>query len=236
MVDKPKEGRLFNFFKKRAAVLKKFSFRLPRFVGAMLFKERIFRHYCWDYIRSKFYYENIMRYRCKELGKNFMLFGEMPFIEGDGDIFIGDNVTMYGRNVMFTGGLTGKDSCIRIGDNSCLGFAVVMRAADRIEIGKNCMVGGATRISDNDGHPIHARRAVIHTKIEQKDVKPVVIEDDVWIGEQCKILKGVTIGRGSIVSTGSIVTKSIPPMKIAMGNPARAVMWVPGAEPEGEKN
>lgn len=234
MADAPKEGKTFTFFKKKARMLRRFSFRLPRFVGRILFKERIFRHYCWDFLRSKLYYENIMRYRCKELGRNLMLFGEIPFMEGNGDIYIGDNVTIYGHVVMFTGGHVDKDSRIVIGDNTVLGFAVQLRAAKRIEIGRNCMIGGGARISDNDGHPIHARRTTENTKIAPEDVKPVVIEDDVWIGEDVTILKGVTIGEGSIVSASSVVTKSVLPMKIVMGNPARAVMWVPDAQ-TGEK-
>jgi len=236
MTEEHKEGKLFNFMKRNAKRLIKAKFVLPKPICRFLFKERVFRQYAWTYIKSKLYYENIMRYRCKEIGENFLLFGEVPFMEGDGDIIIGNNVTMYGKVVMFTGGDIHKDSKIVIGDNTSIGFGVVFRTAREIIIGKNCMIGGGTRISDNDGHPIHAKRTEENTKVPLEDVKPVIIEDDVWIGEQSKILKGVTIGKGSIISTGSIVTKSIPPMKIAMGNPARAVMWVPGAEPEKEQN
>lgn len=231
-----KEGKLFNFFKRRARErLKSFRFRLPRFVGGFLFKERIFRHYCWDYLRSKLYYENIMRYRCKELGKNFLLFGEIPFMEGDGDIYIADNVTMFGKVVMFTSFDVHDDSQITIGENSVIGFGVQFRAAKKISVGKRCMIGGGVRISDTDGHPIHAQRTREHGKLMPEDIKPVTIEDDAWIGENATVLKGVIIGRGSIVSTGSVVTKSVPPWKIVMGNPARVVMWVPGAEPDAEK-
>jgi len=50
---------------------------------------------------------------------------------------------------------------------------------------------------------------------------PVVIEDDVWIGLNCTILQGVTIGKGSIIGAGAVVTKDIPPYSIALGVPAR---------------
>lgn len=52
---------------------------------------------------------------------------------------------------------------------------------------------------------------------------PVTIEDDVWIGANCQILKGVTIGARSVIGAGSVVTKSIPPDCIAAGNPCRVV-------------
>jgi galactoside O-acetyltransferase len=55
------------------------------------------------------------------------------------------------------------------------------------------------------------------------DEKPVVIEDDVWIGSRVTILGGVTIGRGSIIGASSVVTKSCPPYSIVAGNPAQVV-------------
>ena len=53
--------------------------------------------------------------------------------------------------------------------------------------------------------------------------KPVVIEDNVWIGEHSTILKGMTIGKGSIIGCHSVVTKDIPPYCIAARNPAKVV-------------
>jgi acetyltransferase-like isoleucine patch superfamily enzyme len=222
-----KEGALFNFCKRKSSFLRHLSIRLPKSVGRLMFKERIFRDYAWHYILSKLYYENIMRYRCKEVGENLQLFHDLPFMQGDGEICIGDNVTMQGHIVMFTGGHVYRDSEIRIGDNSTIGFGVVLRAARSVSIGRNCLIGNFVTISDNDGHPIGLHRDL---GVSPKDVKPVIIEDDVWVGEHCIILKGVTIGRGCIVSSGSVVTKSVPPMKIVMGNPARVAMWVPEGE------
>lgn len=52
---------------------------------------------------------------------------------------------------------------------------------------------------------------------------PIIIEDNVWIGERAIILKGVTIGMGAIVATGAIVTKDVPPYSVVAGNPAKIV-------------
>lgn len=55
---------------------------------------------------------------------------------------------------------------------------------------------------------------------------PIVIEDNVWIGARSVILKGVTIGEGSIVACDSVVTKDVPPFTIVAGNPARVVKHI----------
>lgn len=55
------------------------------------------------------------------------------------------------------------------------------------------------------------------------ETKGIIIESDVWIGANCCVLDGVTIGRGSVIGAGSIVTKSIPPMSVAVGNPCRVI-------------
>ncbi|MEN6551326.1 MAG: DapH/DapD/GlmU-related protein [Methanobacterium sp.] len=53
--------------------------------------------------------------------------------------------------------------------------------------------------------------------------KPVIVEDHVWIGARVIVLPGVTIGKGSIVGAGAVVSKNVPPYSVAVGNPARVV-------------
>jgi len=55
------------------------------------------------------------------------------------------------------------------------------------------------------------------------DAQPVVIEDDVWLGNRCMIMKGVTVGQGSVVAACSLVTKNVPPNTMVVGVPARVV-------------
>lgn len=55
------------------------------------------------------------------------------------------------------------------------------------------------------------------------EIKPVTIEDDVWLGARVCILPGVTIGKGSIIGACAVVSKSIPPYSLAVGNPAKVV-------------
>ena len=84
-------------------------------------------------------------------------------------------------------------------------------------------------ILDTDVHQLDylARRGVrVSDKVDDITTvqsAPITIEDDVWIGANCQILKGVTIGARSIIGAGSVVTKSIPADCIAAGNPCRVI-------------
>jgi acetyltransferase-like isoleucine patch superfamily enzyme len=57
------------------------------------------------------------------------------------------------------------------------------------------------------------------------DLREVVIEDDVWLGANVFVMPGVTVGKGAIISAGTVVTKSVPPFAIVAGNPGRLVGW-----------
>lgn len=89
-----------------------------------------------------------------------------------------------------------------------------------IHIGKNCRIGHNVEIFDSDFHGLEVRNRS-HSFPEL--AKPVDVECDVFIGSNVKILKGVSIGRGSVIANGAIVTKNIPEMSVAAGNPAKVV-------------
>jgi len=109
---------------------------------------------------------------------------------------------------------------LRIGRRCGLTGAVVV-AAERVEIGDRVLLGANSTVTDTDFHPLDPWE-------RQRDIlngatAPVIIEDDVFIGMHSLILKGVHIGRGSVVGAGSVVTRDVPPGVIVAGNPARIV-------------
>lgn len=109
--------------------------------------------------------------------------------------------------------VTAKDfASIEIGDN-CGFSGVSIDSYYKIRIGNNVTIGAETQIFDADGHA-----DILGTEDE-----PVVIEDNVFIGMRCIIMKGVTIGENSIIGAGSIVSKSIPANSIAAGIPCKVL-------------
>lgn len=113
------------------------------------------------------------------------------------------------------------DACITIGNNVGMS-STVLWAHKKITIGNHVKIGGNCIIIDTDAHNMDfkLRRS---PSTDWGVSSPVVIEDDVFIGMNCLILKGVTIGARSIIAAGSVVTKSIPADCIAGGNPAKVI-------------
>ncbi len=94
-------------------------------------------------------------------------------------------------------------------------------AEESVRIGNRVTVGANSIIADTDFHPLDARAR--QNLPLAGATAPIVIEDHVFIGMQALILKGVTIGAGSIIGAGSVVTRDVPPSVIAAGNPARVI-------------
>jgi acetyltransferase-like isoleucine patch superfamily enzyme len=106
-----------------------------------------------------------------------------------------------------------KGSTIEIG-HGCGFSGTIIGAFISISIGNEVKCGANTLITDSDWHPEDSR---------SNSNMPVRIEDNVWLGEGVKVLKGVTIGRNSVIGAGSVVTKDIPANVVAAGNPCRVL-------------
>jgi acetyltransferase-like isoleucine patch superfamily enzyme len=125
-----------------------------------------------------------------------------------------------------------ENGWIEVGDQSVLVGAVFM-CAEHIQIGQRVTISYHVTIADSDFHPIdpdlrkqdaiaisphgdRQRRPAIVTR-------PVIIEDDAWIGIGAIILKGVRVGVGARIEAGAVVTRDVPPGSVAGGNPARVI-------------
>ncbi|NSL89790.1 acetyltransferase [Chitinophaga sp. Mgbs1] len=119
------------------------------------------------------------------------------------------------------------ECCISIGENVQLNDSVHIVGSVGVTIGNNVLMASKIFISDlNHGSysgPGPEDSPLSIPKDRPLGSKPVTIEDNVWIGEFVSILPGVTIGKGSIIGTMSVVTKSIPPYCIAVGSPAKVI-------------
>lgn len=157
----------------------------------------------------------------------------VPFVmvpRKGGTISLGENFSMnngikgnpigcYNRCTLFVD----EGAEIVIGDNVGISQTALISSCS-IRIGNNVKIGGGTSVYTTDFHSLDAavRRIPSQDHGNRKNA-PVVICDDVFIGAKSIILKGVTIGEGSVVGAGSVVTKNIPARQIWAGNPAKFI-------------
>jgi len=164
------------------------------------------------------------------IGKNYYFYRgsniELSFGSKKEDISIGNRLILKGSLRSEVGGK------IKIGNYCYIQSNVVIGAAEYIEIGDYVSISANVRIIDNNDHPIqpddrkiksHSRPGDILRSWKYAESKPIIVKDNVWIGINSRVNKGVTIGENSIVAANSVVTKDVPKNCIVAGNPARVV-------------
>lgn len=124
------------------------------------------------------------------------------------------------RVVLYPGVWIAPGRGLTLGDDVDLALDVYIETSGGVEIGARVLVGPRTCIlSANHSVPLGGGRIFGAGRSEA----PVVIENDVWLGANVMVLPGVRIGEGAVVGAGSVVTRSIPAMTVAAGNPARVI-------------
>jgi acetyltransferase-like isoleucine patch superfamily enzyme len=168
---------------------------------------------------------SIRQARYIHVGKNFIAqdFCEINGLSQKGLIF-GDKVTVGSYAIIRPTNLYGGEAGIglKVGNNSSIGPYAYIGCSGYIEIGDNVMM--SPRVSIYSENHVFADTAIpmIEQGVRRSFVK---IEDDCWLASNSVILAGVTIGKGSVVAAGSIVTKDVPPYSIVGGNPARIIKY-----------
>lgn len=146
-----------------------------------------------------------------------------------GQVEINNNVTLNSSNNGYHINMhspvkisTSSPSARIIIDENTRIHGTCIHAYEMISIGKNCLIAANTQIFDSNRHALSFNAPEMRLN-PTNDSKPVIIEDNVWIGSNTIVLPGVTIGSGSVIAAGSVVTKDIPPFSLSGGNPAKII-------------
>lgn len=163
----------------------------------------------------------IIKLKFDKCGGLFRASKNVRIIKKNASIEVGRKVQLY-RGVKLSAYGNEGFSKIIIGDNTAIGDRTEIHAGSLVEIGSNCNISWDVCIMDRDYHKLNSQYEVIN---------PVKIEDNVWIGCNAIILKGVTVGQGAVIAAGSVVTKDVPAGALVGGNPAKIikekVFWMP---------
>src|SRR5665213_107009 len=145
------------------------------------------------------------------IGRNLILDGKL-IVRGPGRVMLGNDVVVSMRVTPFT---YDADATIEIGDRVFLN-GTRLGCKQRLSIGNRCILAEC-RISDYDFHSVDPEHRNDPAYIKHR---PVTIEENVWIGTDCSIQKGVTVGRNSTIAAMSLVRSDVPSYSVAGGNPA----------------
>lgn len=163
----------------------------------------------------------VLSKKVDKCGKFLRVIGKIQLIKTNSNIEIGDKVLLYSGVKLSAFGTDYKSKLI-IGSNTSIGDRTEIHCGKEVIIGDNCNISWDVVIMDRDYHRLNSQNRVY---------KPVHIEDNVWIGCKSLILKGVKVGRGSVIAAGSVVTKDVPPNTVVGGNPAKVlkenIYWLP---------
>ena len=156
------------------------------------------------------------RRACIQAGAPLHVHGRC-LVSGSGSIRVGNHIMLKSPKHQPIDIYASSGAEVSIGDHTFINRGVRISCSERIQIGSHCLIGDDCVIIDNDYHAIGGGPA---------KVAPIDIGDHVWLALRVIVLRGVTIGTGSVVGAGSIVTRSIPPYTFAAGAPARAIRTI----------
>lgn len=162
---------------------------------------------------------------------NIMPEASVQFADGScrEDVELGEYVTLYGTLFSQSHGK------IIMGDNTRLGRGSIIRSVEKVVIGSFTAVADNVVISDNGNHPIDPefRRRMKLDSLggdmrlwKHSEHAPVIIGENVWVGEYSRIQRGVKIGDNAIIAAGAIVTKDVPANSIVAGIPAKVIKYI----------
>ena len=135
------------------------------------------------------------------------------------DIMLKDGVALDRGVTLLATGDRQSAPRITIGENVYINRHTMIDASERIEIGRDVMIGPFCYITDHD----HGTRAGVPIREQPLTSAPVFVDAGAWLGANVTVLKGVRIGAGAVVGAGSVVTRDVMPGSIVVGTPARQV-------------
>jgi acetyltransferase-like isoleucine patch superfamily enzyme len=170
--------------------------------------------------------EKIKQIKFNSVGRNFNL-GKDYIIKNPKYITIGNNFSALDRFRIEAWDEYQDESFspeIIIGNNVCFNTDIHIGCINRIEIGDNCLFGSRIYITDHDhGDTSLEDLRITPANRKLKSKGPVIIENNVYVGEGVAILSGVRIGENSIIATNSVVTKDVPKNTVVAGIPAKII-------------
>lgn len=163
--------------------------------------------------------------RVHSCGRQLLLYGGQPYISGPLQIQVGDRCRISGQTT-FSGRSASGTTHLVIGNNVGIGWQTTIAVGRNVIIEDNVRIAGRAFLFGYPGHPMNAELRAQGLPDDDSQVGDIHLEKNVWLGTNVSVKGGVTIGEGTVVCAGSVVTKSLPPFVLAAGNPAKVLFSI----------
>ncbi len=192
-----------------------FSIPTPLWLGDALWAVHKGSSVLEEILYSSFISEPLYRSACAEIGPGFKAL-KAPYLMGKGKIVLGENVSIFGKLDIVFASILDELPVLKIGNNCQISHGIGFTIAKSVTIGNDVRIATGSSFQDTNGHPLDPESRRAGGAPSQREVSPIVIGNNVWIGVDARILPGVRIGDNSIIGAGAIVRRSIPPNRIAI--------------------
>jgi acetyltransferase-like isoleucine patch superfamily enzyme len=200
-----------------------FSVPAPRAILWPALQVFLFARSVYYFVARVFICEPFFKAYCTRLGRNFHTGVWMHWVLGEGEIIIGDDVTIDGKCSFMFSPRYCKSPTLTIGSRTFIGHDSRFTVGKSITIGADCKLATSVFLLDMSGHPTDPAERLANLPTPSDRVRPITIEDNVWIGTGATICPGVTVGKGSVIGAYAVVTRDVRPNTLVAGNPAREV-------------
>jgi len=162
--------------------------------------------------------------------KRLFLYTGMPQILGTLKISVGSDCRISGQTTFTARAHGDEQKELEIGNNVGIGWQTTIAVGRKVTLGDNVRIAGRSFLAGYPGHPIDPEMRAQGCPDTTDQVADITLEDNVWLGTGVFVMAGVTIGHGSVIAAGAVVTKDVPPMVIAGGTPAKIIRVIEEGE------
>ena len=203
--------------------IKTFSLPVPVLIARPLLGVFLTLRQCYYFLVRVLICEPLFKAYCTQYGRGVRTGVYLPWVSGGGKLILGNNILIDGKAAFMFAVRYAKDPTLMIGDNTVISHGCSFTVGRQVTIGKHCLIAGDVMMFDAPGHPIDPAQRKLGAPANLQDVRPIEIQDNVWIGTRAIIFPGVTVGEGSVIASASVVTNDVPPYTLVAGNPARVI-------------
>ncbi|OED56071.1 acetyltransferase [Aliivibrio fischeri] len=205
-----------------AKFIRHFELPTPRLLNKVLYG--LHKTLCtqWQAFTHLIFYVPAFKGRLESYGKRTLLYGGLPFFSGPLTMRIGNDCRISGQTT-FSGRTNSDNPTLEVGNNVDICWQTTIAVGNKVIIGDNVRIAGQGFLCGYPGHPIDPTERALGKPELDSQVGDIILEQDVWLGSRVSIIGNVTVGEGTIVASGSVVTKSLPSFVLAAGNPAKVI-------------